>query len=228
MILSEKIEARRAAVAGAARKEFPVSRVDVVDEGRHIIRVKFASFGNKDSAGDILLRGCFAKSIQERGPASATNRKIAFLWQHNTADPIGRVLSIEELEDGAYADIVLSNFEAVPNARRAWVQLEDGDINQFSFGFSYVWDKVEYDEERDAYIVKEVVLHEISVVTLGANEETEYVGAVKGLAEALTKATAEERMKIKRQILDLLGEAEPAQPLTSHDTLFGKLGKMIH
>lgn len=228
MILTEKIEARRAAVAHAARKEFTVSRADVVDAERHIIRVKFASFGNKDSAGDILIRGCFAKSIQERGPASATNRKIAFLWQHDRTDPIGRVCSIEEQEDGAYADIALSNFDAVPNARRAWVQLEDGDINQFSFGFSYVWDKVEYDEEQDAYIVKEVVLHEISVVTLGANEETEYIGAVKGLAEALTKATAEERMKIKKQILDILGEAEPAMSLTSHATLFGKIGKTIH
>lgn len=226
MKLNEAIERRRQTTTANGRKEFYVSKADIVDEGKHVIRVKFASFGNKDSAGDILIRGCFAKSIKDRGPESATNRKIAFLWQHDRTDPIGKVLSIEELEDGAYADVQLSNFDAVPNAKRAWYQLNDGDINQFSFGFQYVWDKMEYDEQMDAYIIKEVVLHEISVVTLGCNEQTEYMGAVKGLAEAIVRATPEERTKIKEQILDMLKEAEPAQPLTPV-SLFGKIGKSL-
>lgn len=210
------------------RKEFSVSKADVIDNDKHIIRVKFASFGNKDSAGDILIRGCFAKSINDRGPESATNRKIAFLWQHDRTDPIGRVLKIEELEDGAYADVQLSNFDAVPNAKRAWYQLNDGDINQFSFGYQYVWDKMEYDEIEDAFIVKEVILHEISVVTLGCNEQTEYMGTVKGLEDVLLKASPEERQRLKNQILDILKEAEPAEPLTPHVSVFEKIGKHLN
>lgn len=228
MNLSAKIEERRASAAAQGRKEFTVSKADVVDEEKHIVRVKFASFGNKDSAGDILIRGCFAKSINDRGPESATNRKIAFLWQHDRTDPIGRVLRIEELEDGAYADVQLSNFDAVPNAKRAWYQLNDGDINQFSFGYQYVWDKMEYDEAEDAFIVKEVVLHEISVVTLGCNERTEYMGTVKGLEDALLKASPEERQRLKSQILDILKEAEPAEPLTPRVSVFGKIGKHLN
>lgn len=227
MNLPDKIEARRASLNASGRKEFAVSKAAVIDEQKHVIRVKFASFGNKDSAGDILIKGCFAKSINERGPESSTNRKIAFLWQHNMADPIGRILAIEELEDGAYAEVQLSNFDAVPNAKRAWYQLVDGDINQFSFGFRYVWDKMEYDENLDAFIVKEVVLHEISVVTLGANERTEFVGTVKGLEQALRNASQDEKIKLKQQILDILKAAEPEPPLT-HESMFGKIGNHLN
>lgn len=227
MNYSDKIEARRASTAAVGRKEFAVTKADVVDDDKHIILVKFASFGNKDSVGDILIKGCFAKSIKERGPESNTNRKITFLWQHNMADPIGRILAIEEREDGAYAEVQLSNFDAVPNAKRAWYQLVDGDINQFSFGFQYVWDKMEYDEDMDAFIVKEVILHEISVVTLGANENTEYMGVVKSIEAAIQRAPLAEKIKIKQQILDILNAAEPAQPLTQ-DSMFGKIGKNIN
>lgn len=209
-------------------KEFTVSATDVVDEEQHIIRVKFAAFGNKDSAKDILVKGCFSKSISDRGPDSATNRKILFLWQHKDVDPIGRILKIEELDDGAYANVKLSNFDAVPHAKRTWYHLKDGDINQFSFGFKYIWDKMEYDEEQDAFIVKEVSLWEISIVSFGCNEKTEYMGTVKSLEAMYASASAEEKYNIKRQILAMLEEAEPAKPLTSKLSMFAKIGKSIN
>ena len=171
-----KIQTKQQQAGQFSQKLFNIKATDIVDEDNRIIEVKFSSFGNKDSDDDILIRGCFAKSITERGPESNTNRKIAFVWQHDIKDPIGRVLSIWEAEDGAYARIQLSDPDAVPNAKRALSQLKDGTLNQFSFGFSYVWDKIEYDEAKEAYIVKEVLLYEISVVTLGANEMTELVG----------------------------------------------------
>ena len=80
---------------GGAFKQAPILKADVVDEEKHIVLVKFCSFGTVDSDGDMLMKGCISKSIQERGPASATNRKIQFLWQHETKNPIGRILSID-------------------------------------------------------------------------------------------------------------------------------------
>jgi HK97 family phage prohead protease len=226
MNISEKILERQKSVPAVGRKEFAVTKADIMDDEKHVIRVKFASFGNKDSAGDILVKGCFAKSINERGPQSDTNRKIAFLWQHDIYDPIGKVLEIEELDDGAYATVQLSNFDAVPNAKRAWYQLNDGDINQFSFGFQYVWDKMEYIEEEDAFLIKEVVLHEISVVTLGCNEQTEYMGAVKGLAEAIMRGEKVDKEQIKR-MLEMLSGAEPAgEPLT-RKSVFERIGQNV-
>lgn len=226
MNISEKIRERQKSVPAVGRKEFTVTKADIMDDEKHVIRVKFASFGNKDSEGDILVKGCFAKSINERGPQSDTNRKIAFLWQHDIYDPIGKVLEIEELDDGAYATVQLSNFDAVPNAKRAWYQLNDGDINQFSFGFQYVWDKMEYIEEEDAYLVKEVVLHEISVVTLGCNERTEYMGAVKGLAEAIMRGEKVDKEQIKR-MLEMLSGAEPAEAPLTRKSVFERIGQNV-
>lgn len=226
MNISEKIRERQKSVPAVGRKEFTVTKADIMDDEKHVIRVKFASFGNKDSEGDILVKGCFAKSINERGPQSDTNRKIAFLWQHDIYDPIGKVLEIEELDDGAYATVQLSNFDAVPNAKRAWYQLNDGDINQFSFGFQYVWDKMEYIEEEDAYLVKEVVMHEISVVTLGCNERTEYMGAVKGLAEAIMRGEKVDKEQIKR-MLEMLSGAEPAEAPLTRKSVFERIGQNV-
>lgn len=193
--------------------------LNIINEDEHIIEVKFASFGNIDSDRDLLVKGCFAKSINDRGPDSATNRKIAFLWQHDIKDPIGKILKIEEREDGAYAIIRLSDFDAVPNAKRAYSQLMDEVLNQFSFGFEYVWDKMEYDEEKDAFIIFEVKLHEISIVTMGANEETEFIGEVKNMKSFVKNLKQQDLAKYK-ELLNAIKEeekeAEPPKALTSN------------
>lgn len=217
-----------------AFKGFSAKDAAVVDESKRIVEVKFASFGNVDSDGDLLVKGCFAKSIQERGPGAATNRKIAFVWQHDIKDPIGKILSIDEREDGAYASVQLSNFDAVPNAKRAYYQLQDGDINQFSFGFEYIWDKLDYDEALDAFIVKEVKLYEISPVTLGANEMTEFIGIaedaadLKGIIKGIAQKDKEKFNEIKQYVNELEREAEPVRPLTSGKGLFDKIANSIN
>lgn len=233
-IKSRKIAAKKASSNGMAFKGFSAKDAAVVDESKRIIEVKFASFGNVDSDGDLLVKGCFAKSIQERGPGAATNRKIAFVWQHDIKDPIGKILSIDEREDGAYASVQLSNFDAVPNAKRAYYQLQDGDINQFSFGFEYIWDKLDYDEALDAFIVKEVKLYEISPVTLGANEMTEFVGIaedaadLKGIIKGIAQKDKEKFNEIKQYVNELEREAEPVRPLTSGKGLFDKIANSIN
>ena len=55
-----------------------------------------AVFGNKDKAGDVLIKGCFSKSIQDRGPESSANDKIIMLWMHNMNEPIGRITVLNE------------------------------------------------------------------------------------------------------------------------------------
>ena len=47
-----------------------------------------ASLGNKDSDGDVIVKGAFSKSLNERGVSSTTARKIAFLYQHDMTKPI--------------------------------------------------------------------------------------------------------------------------------------------
>lgn len=132
-----------------------------------------AIFGNIDKANDMLIKGCFAKSIQDRGPESSANDKIIMLWQHDRKEPIGRISVLREDEKGLYFECVIDDVE---RGNQTLKQLESGTLNQFSIGYSYVWENCEYDREHDILIVKEVVLFEISVVTIGCNAETEYLG----------------------------------------------------
>ena len=212
MKIEDKIQQKREKVKNKQLFKLTVKEASVVDEDKHVIEVKFASFGNVDSDGDLLVKGCFSKSINDRGPESSTNRKIAFLWQHDMRDPIGKIMKIEEREDGAYATVQLSDFDAVPNAKRAYYQLQEGTLNQFSFGFNYIWDKMEYDEEKDAFIIMEVKLYEISVVTMGANEETEYIGEIDDM-KAFVRDLKEKNLAKYNELKQAINEVEPPKAL---------------
>ena len=75
---------------GMQYKTFSINSKDVNYDGESRTISGYASvFGNKDKVGDILIKGCFSKSIQDRGPESAANDKIIMLWMHDMEEPIG-------------------------------------------------------------------------------------------------------------------------------------------
>lgn len=166
---------------GMQYKTFSINSKDVNYDGESRTISGYASvFGNKDKAGDILIKGCFSKSIQDRGPESAANDKIIVLWMHDMNEPIGRLTVLYEDDKGLYFEAPIDD---VPRGNQAIKQLESGTLNQFSIGYQYVWENCEYDAEKDAFMVKEVKLHEISVVSIGCNGETEYLG-LKSIEDA--------------------------------------------
>lgn len=145
-----------------------------VDEDSNKVSGYLAAFNNIDSDRDILIKGAFAKSITERGPGSATARKIAFLYMHDMKIPVGRFTKLEEMELGLYYE---GELDLIPFAQETIKpQLKSGTLNQHSIGYNYIYDKLSYDEAQDAFIVKEVNLFEGSIVTLGANENTPFGG----------------------------------------------------
>ena len=164
-------------------------------EGSRTVSGYLSIFNVVDSDSDMIVKGAFAKSITERGPESATNRKIAFLWQHDMKQPLGRMTVLKEDNTGLYFEAKLDD---IPEADRALTQLLSGSLNQFSIGFSYVWDKMEYDEALDAFVCKEINLFEGSVVTLGANEYTFFDGMKSSqMKDAKTKLLKETESFIK-------------------------------
>ena len=208
-------------------KSLFVKEPSVSEDGRRVSGY-LAVFGVKDSDDDILIKGCFAKSITDRGPDSKTNRKIAFLWQHNMKEPLGRIVELKEDDYGLYFEAEIDDFEL---GNRALAQLKSGTLNQFSIGYQYVWDKVEYDENLDAFIIKEVILFEGSVVTMGANEWT-YFGGMKAEAiedrrlelvketESFIKSLPADEQYNARQIISkhiALATVQPGKPLRKDD-----------
>lgn len=161
----------------------------------YILRVKFSDYKSIDNSRDMMQFGAFASSIER---SKNSRRKVAFCWQHDKKDPIGKIRLIEELEDGAYCEAVLSDFDAVPNAKRAWHQVQDGTIDQASFGYNYVWDATKYvapvegSDEEGYWLVGDVILWEISLVTHGDNENT---GVEEFYEEQTRKSVTEELFK---------------------------------
>jgi HK97 family phage prohead protease len=145
-----------------------------IDEESNKISGYLAVFGNKDDDGDILMKGCCAKSLRDRGPQSATSRKIAFLWQHDMENPLGRFTILREDDYGLYFEAEMD--KGIEICDRALIQLKSGTLNQFSIGYQYIWDQCEWDVNSEALIVKEINLFEGSIVTMGANEMTYFAG----------------------------------------------------
>lgn len=198
-------------------KNFGFKPADIKIDGR-TVDCYVAIFGNKDRQGDVLIKGCFAKSLQERGPASA-NPEIAYLWQHEIDEPIGRPLILEEREIGLFASNYHDEGPGCDLADRALTQQKSGTLKFFSIGFNYVWDKIEYDSENDQFIVKEVELFEESVVTIAANNGTGIVGVKSGieLEDARQQIMRETEVFIKK--LNPRKQLELRQLISQHLSL---------
>lgn len=154
---------------------FKYAKVEIknIDVNSRTISGYAAVFGNVDLAHDVIIKGAFAKSILDRGPGTTNGNKIAFCWQHDITEPLGTITVLKEDDYGLYFECVLDSFEL---AQRCLDQLKSGTLDQFSIGYSYVWDKMEYDSDLDAFICKELILMEISVVTLACNPLAQFEG----------------------------------------------------
>jgi uncharacterized protein len=167
-----------------------------------------------DTYRTVFVKGCFAKSIREHGPQSSSNRKIAFLWQHKLDDPAGRFTKLEEDDYGLYFE---AECDDVPTGERMLRQVRSGTINQFSGGFNYIWDKMEYEEERDVVLIKEAELMEGSGVTIASIEETHALRTpeqLNSLKEQLIEETEEFIKSIPRS-----RQLELRQLFTRHNSL---------
>jgi HK97 family phage prohead protease len=138
-----------------------------------------AVWNEPDDHGTAPVKGAFKKSIQERGPGSQAKQKILFLWFHKMDEPIGQFIELEEDDYGLRFKAVLDD---VPEAERALKQIRSGTLNQFSYGFLYIWDKMVYDEKKDVILMYEVDLWEGSVVSYGSQKETFAIRSVEQLS----------------------------------------------
>lgn len=232
--MAHKLKTKKRESIGMQYKaiSFEAKEITINSESRRISGYA-AIFGNKDKAGDILIKGCFSKSIQERGPQSNANDKIIHLWMHNMNEPVGKIVTLIEDDKGLYFE---ADIDKIDLGDREIAQLESGTINQFSIGYSYVWDKVDYDSEKDAFIVKEVVLYEISAVSIGCNGETHYTGLktaeevedkVIELHSEIENSLQGLSMKKKTEILGLFSKFKALMLIKPEEDMKNKLRSLV-
>jgi HK97 family phage prohead protease len=151
---------------------------DMDSVGRRV-KIALAAFNNIDSDKDVIRKGAFSKSIQERGANTTTNRKIAFLRYHDWEHQIGKFVSLEETDTHL---IAVADLGRSTKANDAFLDYQDGIIREHSIGFNYIPDKMQlHGEGEQAYFeIKEVILWEGSAVTFGANSLTPMLDVSKG------------------------------------------------
>lgn len=193
-----------------------------VDSESRIVTGYLTSFNKLQDDGDVLIKGCFAKSIQERGPESTTARKIAYLYMHDMKDPIGHFTVLKEDDFGLYFEAYI---DKIPQGDRVLEQYKSGTLNQHSIGLRYVWDKCQWGEwnlpdgtKTEAFICYELLLFEGSVVTLGSDENTPFMGMKAETIESERNALIRETERILKG-LDFESQYEIRKLIAKHVSL---------
>lgn len=153
-----------------------VSHFDIkADDATEGVFVGYASvFGNKDSYGDVVAKGAFAESLKSFGEGGAG---IPCYWSHQMmSDPmlnIGVTTSAEEDDHGLKVTVAL-DVENNPKAAYAHHLLKEGRVNQMSFAYDVIdGGEAKGEGEESFYELRELKIHEVSVVPVGANQATE-------------------------------------------------------
>lgn len=149
---------------------------DGLKEGEFIA---YASvFGNKDSYGDVVMPGAFANTIAEWVKSGDT---LPILFGHNMSDPdynIGGV--VEASEDAVGLKVHAALDLECQKGLQTYRLLKGRRIRQMSFAYDEIESGPGTHNGEPVWELRELKVYEVSVVTAGANQETEIL-AVKSI-----------------------------------------------
>lgn len=169
--------------------EYKSGNFEVKREGANLyIEGYAATFGVKDSYGDIINIGAFANTL------TTDRKRIRFCYQHDMDKVIGKILDIKEDATGLWFKAKISNTGLGQDVA---ILVEDEAVNEMSIGYRTkvsTWDDV--NEIR--YLV-EIELAEISIVTRAANKEAVITSAeMKGEKDIEGRAIDFEKLSNER------------------------------
>ena len=133
-------------------------------------------FGVRDAHDDIILPGAFQASLDQW---RSKNRLPALLWQHQIDQPIGIYTEMREDSTGLYLKGQLL-IDDDPLAKRAYAHMKAGSLSGLSIG--YILNDYAWDSDKNAFILKDIDLWEVSLVTFPANDDAR-IANVKTLLE---------------------------------------------
>lgn len=145
--------------------------------------------GEPDAYGDVIAEGAYSDSLAAH-KARGTMPKM--FWQHNSSEPIGKWLDAAEDAKGLLLRGKL-NMD-VQRGREAHALLKAGDIDGLSIGYRIKSYSV--DTETSVWTLETLDLVEVSVVSVGANENAivSSVKAAKAAHDLMEKLKAGERL----------------------------------
>lgn len=149
-----------------------------------------------ENSFEIITKGAFDKTL---------NNDIRALWNHNTQYVLGRntsgSLQLKTDDKGLFAVIRLPNTQY---AKDIYELVQRGDVDQCSFGFNILDEDLE--ELADGgyrWRINEIDLHEVSVVTFPAYENTTVKARAKQLEEIQERKFEEKRNDLLKRMEEI-------------------------
>lgn len=155
-------------------------------------------FNNVDSYDEVIMSGAFKKTLSEN------KNRIKVLWQHDTSEPIGKPIFMEEDSQGLYVKAQVSMTDI---GKKAMTLMRDGVVDEMSIGYDVIKDEYKGNKR----MLKEVRLWEFSPVTFGANDKAKITSA-KNLNELLLDIKNFNKDDLKMAILKLNRLLESLDP----------------
>ncbi len=145
--------------------------------------------GEPDAYGDVIAPGAYTESLA-RHKAKGTMPKL--FWQHNSDEPIGKWVDANEDNHGLLMQGKL-NMD-VQRGREAYALLKAGDIDGLSIGYRIK--EYSVDTESGVWTLEKLDLVEVSIVSVGANENAvvQSVKAAKAAHDLTEKLKAGDRL----------------------------------
>lgn len=140
--------------------------------------------GEPDAYGDVIAAGAYADSLAEH-KAKGTMPKL--FWQHDPGEPVGKWQDAREDERGLLMRGKLNM--NVQRGREAHALLKEGDIDGLSIGYRIKSYSV--DTESGVWTLEKLDLVEVSIVSVGANENA----IVRSVKAAKAAHDLQERLK---------------------------------
>lgn len=135
------------------------AKSETLAEDQSIFIEGYANTTDVDRAGDVILSTAWGPGL--------TNylKNPIILAYHNHDEPIGRMVDHRIDEKGLWVRVRIS-----PAAEDVYNLIKDGVLSAFSVGFRVK--DASYDQVNDLFVIKEVELTEISVVSVPCNQES--------------------------------------------------------
>ena len=183
---------------------------------RRQVRSIETGFQTREAEGGPIIEGYFAVfnsdyeiwpgAIEQVAPGaftSALGGDIRALADHDTRIVLGRTtagtLELREDDRGLYGTIKINPEDQ--EAMNLYHRVQRGDVTQCSFGFDIVAEDYEHRPDgSDLWIIRDVVLYEVSVVTFPAYAETSVQARKDDINTIRSRQLAARKSALKERI----------------------------
>lgn len=146
-----------------------------------------------DDGGDMVIPGAFDQWLKEAGPSPS----LPILWGHDGREVLGKYRKVESRELGLWLEGEL-NLDTVAGREKRSL-LKQGAVSGLSIGYDFYPGGIRWSDEQKAYILSNLKLYEVSLVTFPMNRAAR-VETVKSAMACRNGVTVREIERALREL----------------------------